>query len=99
LWTDHFCDSCLRRVPRYSSTWEGFGLLVEEIERQGWDHFTERSEAMGCGIGTVNRNDGPRDWAMMPPRHTCIGIDIRHALALAARDAFRAKKEAEGVKK
>ena len=29
------------RPPAYSTTWAGLGLVVEEMERRGYDHMTE----------------------------------------------------------
>ncbi len=83
------------QCPHFSSTWEGFGLLVEEWERQGWNYQ----------VSLLGRHD---EFGATPAVFICsapgyrpfwhierTGNDIRHAAARATRDALKAAKERE----
>lgn len=81
----------VNECPAYSSTWEGFGLLVEEAKRRGWEFSAAVWGRAGDGVPQAfitwrgRRLNNPWERA---------GSDIRHAFALAMRDALRAGNEA-----
>ena len=79
------------RVPAYSSTWEGFGLMVEEALRRGWEFSTAVWGRAGDGVPqafiTWRGRSLNKPWER-------AGSDIPHAFALAMRDALKAAKEA-----
>ena len=84
------CGDTELDIPAYSSTWEGFGLLVEECERRGW----------GYSLNFWAGKDGTmaREATLKFPGSPSFGLevdgrDIRHACALAMRDALKAQKE------
>jgi hypothetical protein len=70
------------RQPAYSSTWEGFGLLVEEFKRRGWAQ--EMCSHTSGWIVDLCDSYGASE-ATLPL-----------ANAFAARDALQAAKEREG---
>lgn len=79
--------------PAYSSTWEGYGLLVEEWERQGWNYQVSllgRHDEFGATPGAfICSAPGYRPFWHIER----TGNDIRHAAARATRDALKAAKK------
>lgn len=84
-------------VMEAEARWVGFGLLVEECERRRWlheTHYLGRYWESGETPTPCGRVSSPP-----PGQFWCFertGNDIRHAFALAMRDALRAAKEREG---
>lgn len=81
-------------APAYSSTWEGYGLLVEECERRGWD---ARASTITARTNGDERAREQSAWIVTgehsPPCRAGECNDVRHAFALAMRDALKAAKE------
>lgn len=80
-------------APAFSSTWEGFGLLVEECERRGWDWQGGEWNWLNTAAKTKHRSRSVIVFTGDRNRCDATGRDIRHAFALAMRDALR---EAQG---
>lgn len=80
-------------LPAFSSTWEGFGLLVEEAERRGWDWQGGEWNWLNTAAKTKHRSRSVIVFTGDRNRCDATGRDIRHAFALAMRDAL---KEAQG---
>lgn len=80
-------------VMEAEARWVGFGLLVEECERRGWEYRVWRWMWWDGGqpIGLKRRATVRSSRAI-----THQSDDIRHAFALAMRDALKAAKEREG---
>lgn len=89
----HIAGKINDAMPYYSSTWEGFGLLVEEWEKRGWNYQ----------VSLLGRHD---ELGATPAAFLCsepgyrpfwhierTGNDIRHAAARATRDALKAAKK------
>ncbi|MGW9128082.1 hypothetical protein ACWGPW_24225 [Paenibacillus chitinolyticus] len=82
-----FCDKDGHVVdePKFSTTWEGMGLLVEEAEKQGimleYEHF-RGGRYLGRAWKFCEQSDDwlsiPRDIAIKPP----IAGTIPHAVSL-----------------
>ena len=100
----HLCEWHWRRPdgewfdahPIYSSTWLGFGMLVEECERRGWGYGARRWLG-GASQSHIVQDDteGRALYSEHDDDEYGRKTDIRHALALAMRDALKAAKEAQ----
>lgn len=81
----------VNECPAYSSTWEGFGLLVEECEKRGWVFCSYGSPGLYCvWVGLED------DIKPISPSNSYKSAGIRHAFALAMRDALKAARGAQG---
>lgn len=79
-------DHTIRGLPKFNSR-QGFWLMVDEIKARGWEYNVSTDESNGAALANVIRTDGPRDWAMMRPRHPAFG-DYQYDVELALARAF-----------